>query len=77
MAEVILRDLDDRVVETLRRRADARGVSLEQELREIVEQAAKPSRAERVAAIDRIREMTPRRLETDSADLIREDRDSR
>ena len=32
---------------------------------------------EKLALVDRISAMTPKRLETDSADLIREDRDTR
>ena len=35
------------------------------------------SRKKRVAAADRIRRMTPKRLSDDSTDLIRKDRDTR
>lgn len=77
MGQVIVRRLDDAVIDALKRRAAARGISLEQQLREILAEAARPSRAEIVADIGRIRAMTPGRLTTDSADLIRADRDSR
>ena len=48
MGQVIVRNLDDEVIETHRRRAKARGVSLEQELRDVLAQAARPSREERL-----------------------------
>lgn len=77
MAQVIVRNLDDQVVESLKFKAKLKGHSLEQELREILKRAAELTKEEKLALIDSIRAMTPRRLEDDSADLIREDRDSR
>lgn len=77
MGQVIVRKLEDRVIAAHKRLAAARGVSLEQQLRDVLAQTAKPTREEVVADIRRIRRMTPRRLTSDSADLIREDRDSR
>jgi len=59
MGQVIVRNLDDAVIETHRRRAKARGVSLEQELRDVLSQAAKLSKEERLRRIDEIRAMTP------------------
>lgn len=75
MAQVIVRNLDDDVVARLKAKARQRGHSLEQELREILSRAAKPSRNELLAEADRIRAMTPEKLQTDSAELIREERD--
>jgi plasmid stability protein len=75
VAQVIIRNLPDEVVARLKARAAGRKRSLEQELREILSEAARPSREEIIADIDRIRAMTPRRLQSDSIDLIREDRD--
>jgi len=75
MAQVIIRNLDERVVEALKARAAQRGHSLEQELREIVTAAACPSREEVLAAVDRIRAMTPDVVNMDSTELLREDRD--
>jgi len=46
MAQVIVRRLDERVVEAHRRHARARGVSLEQELRDVLTRAAPPALAE-------------------------------
>jgi plasmid stability protein len=77
MAQVIVRNLDDEVVSSLKLKAKLKGHSLEQELRDILRRAAELTKEEKLALIDSIRSMTPRRLEDDSADLIREDRDSR
>lgn len=78
MAQVIVRNLDDEVVATLKRKARLRGCSLEQELRDILSAAASLTKEERLALAKRIRAMTPAdAVQTDSADLIREDRDAR
>ena len=78
MAQVIVRNLDDDVVATLKRKAALRGHSLEQELRGILSSAAWPTTEERVALAKSIRDMTPEGVpQTDSAELIREDRDRR
>ena len=75
MAQVIIRNLPDNVVAGLKVRARQGKHSLDQELREILCDAARPSREEIIADMDRIRAMTPRKLQSDSADLIREERD--
>ena len=75
MAQVIIRHLPDDVVARLKVRARQRKHSLEQELREILQEASQPSREEIIADIDRIRAMTPQKLQSNSTDLIREDRD--
>lgn len=75
MAQVIVRQLPDDVVVRLKARAAQAQHSLEQELRNILIEAARPTRDEILADIDRIRAMTPSTLQTDSAELIREDRD--
>lgn len=75
MAQVIIRNLDDSVVTLLKVRAHLHGNSLEHELREILAAAARPSRADLIAAIDRIRAMTPAGESRDSVDLVREDRE--
>ncbi len=78
MAQVIVRNLDDQVVATLKRKAELHGCSLEQELREILSAAARLTKEERFALAKRIRAMTPLDTsQTDSAELIREDRDAR
>jgi len=78
MAQVIVRNLDDQVVARLKQRAKARGRRLEQELRDILVEAAKktakPAHAELCAEIDRIRAMTPPGPPIDSTAPIRADR---
>jgi antitoxin FitA len=77
MAQVIVRNLDDEVVSSLKLKAKLKGHSLEQELRDILRRAAELSKEEKLALIDSIRAKQKRRLKDDSADLIREDRDTR
>lgn len=77
MAQLLLRNLDDAVVERLKQQAEARKIPIEQLLREILTAAAGPSRKQVLAEMDRIRAMTPKRLLDDSTDLIRKDRDRR
>jgi plasmid stability protein len=78
VAQVLVRNLEEGVVERLRRKAELNGRSLEQELREVLTGAARLTPEERLARARRIRAMTPGgKLQTESADLIREDRDSR
>ena len=76
ISQVIVRNLDARVVAELKRRARQKGRSLEGELRVILTQAARPQRAELIAEADRVRAMTNGPLE-DSVSLLRQDRDSR
>jgi plasmid stability protein len=75
MAQVLVRKLPDDVVARLKARAARARHSLEQELRQILIKAAQPGRDEVLADLDRIRALTPKVPQTDSATLIREDRD--
>jgi antitoxin FitA len=75
MAQVLVRNLPDDVVARLKARAARARHSLEQELRLILIDAAKVGREEILADMERIRSMTPKVPQTDSAELIREDRD--
>lgn len=80
MGQVVIRNIDDDVLERLKQRAAAQHKSLEQSLRDVLAEAAKPSRAELLAELDRIRAMTPPRKPDvrypTAEELIREDRDS-
>jgi plasmid stability protein len=81
MGQVVIRNLDDAVLEKLKARAAGQRKSLEQSLRELLTEAAKPSRAELLAEVDRIRAMTPprqpgKRYPT-AEELVRQSRDSR
>jgi plasmid stability protein len=78
MAQVLVRNLDEQVVTALRRKAELHGRSLEQELRVALAAAARLTNEERVALARRVRDMTPPQVtQTDSAELIRQDRDTR
>ena len=78
MAQVIVRNLDDDVVATLKRKAQLHGWSLEQELRDILSAAARLKKEERLILAKRVRALTPTGAgQTDSAELIRADRDAR
>lgn len=76
MAQVLVRNLDEAVVEAHRARAKVKGVSLEQELRDVLQRSARPTREELLEAADRIRAMTPPTHVTLAEDLIREIRDT-
>lgn len=77
MANLTIRNLDDKVVERLKKKAKDNGRSLEAELRLLLKQAANRKSPEELLAIaDRIAAMTPEGIkQTDSAELLREDRD--
>ena len=53
MAQVIVRNLEDDVVTTLKRKAELHGCSLEQELRDILSAAAKLKKEERISLAKR------------------------
>ncbi len=75
MPQLLVRNVPVDVVEALKRRAARHGRSAEAEHRAILEQALLAGRdAFRARAL---REATSGRVQGESADLIREDRDSR
>lgn len=77
MANVLIRDLDDDVLKQLKVSAKAHGRSLQAEIHEVLRNAS----ARRLAETRRISAQWLKRLsgtaQTDSAALIREDRDLR
>ena len=75
MGQVIVRNLDDHIIAALKTKAEMRGHSLEQELRGILAEAARPKIEDRRSLVDHIRAMTPSTPQTDSTVLLREDRD--
>lgn len=75
MAQVLVRDLDPEVVETIRESARRSGRSLEAELRVILEAAARRRSTDFWEVAERLRRGTADRRRTDGADLIRADRD--
>ncbi|MHB1556092.1 MAG: FitA-like ribbon-helix-helix domain-containing protein [Isosphaeraceae bacterium] len=79
MPEVLVRNLDETVVEQLKDRARGNGRSLQAELKLILERAAatgrpRPTRAEYRVLADRVRATLGDRPQTDSALLLAEDR---
>jgi plasmid stability protein len=80
MGLVIVLDLEDEVIEQHRARADARGVSLEQELRDVLRHAARPSKEELLRRMDECRAMMPTLppdvQRTRAEDIIRAIRDN-
>jgi plasmid stability protein len=74
MGQLIVRGLDDRLIQTLKQRAARVGRSAEAEHRAILEQALQPETETFAAAAARLRARTPPQA-TDCADLLRQDRD--
>ena len=81
MGQVVIRNIDDRVLERLKARARAQQKSLEQSLRDLLSQAVQPDRTELVREAERIRSMSPRpkknAVYATAEELIREDRNAR
>jgi antitoxin FitA len=81
VGQVIVRKLDDEVIAMHKRRAKARGVSLEEELRDVLRRAATSTREERLRRVNEIAALTPTlppgRERTPAEVLIREGRDGR
>lgn len=76
MATVTIRNLDEDVVERLKKKAKENHRSLEAELRVILEDEARRLTGKEARALaDRIAAMTPEDVrQTDSVELLREDR---
>lgn len=76
MANLTIRNVDDAVVTKLKSRADSNNRSLEAEIREILAQMAEtPTPRQFRELAERIAALTPPGPQSDSTDLIREDRD--
>lgn len=75
MAQLLVRDLHPDTVERLKNRAQRHGRSLQGEVKLILESAAKLSMAETRRVAAQLRQSLEGRIQGDSADLIREDRD--
>lgn len=77
MAQLLIRDVPEALVLALEERAAANGRSAEAEHRLILEDALGCGRNEFRKRAGRLRAQTAGRIKGNSADLIREDRDSR
>lgn len=74
MAQVLIRNLDDLTVSTLKQQAKKHGRSLSAEVRTILQHAATAT-DDWALQIARVRALFEGRQFSDSADLIREDRE--
>lgn len=74
MAQVLVRDLEKRVLDRLKVRARHHGRSLQAELKLILEQAAAADMVEARALARKIRRKLIGRRHSDSAELVSEDR---
>ncbi len=76
MAQVLVRNLDEKTVAQLKKRAVGNGRSLQAELKLLLEQAARPDGMDAWQEVKQFRAKMKksRRTFTDSATLIREDR---
>ena len=77
MGQLLIRNLDDRIIESLKLKAKIKGRSLEQELRELLKQAAGPTLEERLAMIDRVAAMQKKPTRMLSENVIRKIRSRR
>lgn len=77
MANVLVRNLDDDVLKELKAAAKAHGRSLQAEIHEVLRNASARRLAETRRLSDRWLKRLSRSSHTDSAALIREDRDAR
>lgn len=77
VGQVLIRNLNDGVIEALKARASARGLSLEAELRDLLTRAAGHPRADLAKELAGVRARTPKGVRRPAEDLIREGRDQR
>jgi antitoxin FitA len=76
VAQVLVRDLPDDVVDRLKAKAAARGRSLEAHLRTVLAEAAMLDRDELLALADAIADTTRQHPQTDATELVRASRDA-
>jgi antitoxin FitA len=74
MGQLIVRGLDEQIIKALKKRAARTGRPAEAEHRAILEEALRPETEDFASAAARLRARTPPQS-SDSADLIRNDRD--
>jgi plasmid stability protein len=77
VGQLLVRNVDDRVIEAIKLKAELNGRSLEQELREILKRAAGPTAEERLAMIERVVAMQNRPSKLRSENVIRKIRNRR
>ena len=77
MGQVLIRGVDDVVLQSLKERAAEHGRSLEAELRHVLTEAARQPRAALLRELADIRALTPAGSRTLAEDLVREGLDER
>jgi plasmid stability protein len=75
MGQLIVRDVDDALIRRLKERAARHGRSMEAEHRRLLEAALNPPSDDFFEQAAKLRDETAGTVQTDSADLIRADRD--
>lgn len=75
MGQVLIRNLDDRIIENLKLKAEMNGHSLEQELREVLTAAAPLTGEEKLRLIRKVRLQSPAFKDFDVSAAIRAGRD--
>lgn len=73
MAQILIRNMDDRVVESLKKRAKREGRSLQSEVKRILEQAARIDMDTAQKMLKQFRSRFKGRRFSDSVDILRED----
>ena len=74
MGQVLVRNLSTEVVRKLKLRAQQHRRSLQEELKDILEQAARQNAKDVQAKVNQVRKLFAGRKFSDSSDLIRQDR---
>lgn len=74
MAQILIRNIEENVVNRLKKRAALHGRSLQAEVKIILEQTDHLDMASALKVADRIRKKLKGRPVTDSVELLREDR---
>jgi plasmid stability protein len=74
VAQVVIRNIDEAVMERLRARARRKGVALERELRDLLSAAARGDRASFSERAASFRRQLAGRRHSDSTQLLRQDR---
>jgi plasmid stability protein len=77
MGQVLIRNVEDSVILSLKERAAEHGRSLEAELRQVLADAARKSRTALIQELAGIRALTPKGPRVLAEDLVREGRDER
>ena len=72
MGQILVRNIDDKALQNLRSRAQAQGQSLEATIRDLIENAGKPSKSEILEEMRSIRAMTKGIVPSLTLDEIRE-----